>query len=107
MTLSLPLVSCIQRCSGQGCTATSLLRFLGAFQDADTCDAIKAFISALLTRVQHEERQKLLLDIERISETYFAGAASPEEATSARKLYAVLHDLQHKYGTPPAQPGSL
>ena len=81
---------------------------LGAFQDADTCDAVKAFISALLTRAQHEERQKLLMDIERISATYFAGVASPEETASARKLYDVLlHDLRHKYGTPPAQPGSL
>src|SRR6266566_5184722 len=37
---------------------------IGAFQDADKCDAVKAFISALLTRAQHEERQQLLLDIE-------------------------------------------
>ena len=80
----------------------------GALQDADTCDAVKAFICALLTRAQHEERQKLLMDIERISETFFAGAASPEETASARQLYAVLlHDLRHKYGTPPAKPGSL
>jgi hypothetical protein len=80
----------------------------GALQDADTCDAVKAFISALLTRAQHEERQKLLMDIARISETYFAGAASPEETASARKFYAVLlHDLRHKSETPPAKPGSL
>ncbi len=76
---------------------------IGAFQDADTCDAVKAFISALLTRAQHEERQKLLMDIERISATYFAGAESPEETASARKLSALLlHDLRHKYETPPA-----
>jgi hypothetical protein len=80
----------------------------GAFQDTDTCDAVKAFISALLTRAQHEERQKLLMDIERISETYFAGAESPEETASARQLYALLlHDLRRKYETPPAKPGSL
>jgi hypothetical protein len=80
----------------------------GALQDADTCDAVKAFIRALLTRAQHEERQKLLMDIARISETYFAGAASPEETASARKFYAVLlHDLRHKSETPPAKPGSL
>ena len=80
----------------------------GALQDADTCDAVKAFIRALLTRAQHEERQKLLMDIERISATYFAGAASPEETASARKLSALLlHDLRHKDGTPPAKPGSL
>ena len=81
---------------------------IGAFQDTDTCDAVKGFISALLTRVQHEERQKLLMDIERISATYFAGAGSPEETASARQLYAVLlHDLRHKSETPPAEPGRL
>src|SRR5262249_40920026 len=80
----------------------------GAFQDTDACDAVKAFIRALLTRAQHEERQKLLRDIERISATYFAGAGSPEETASARKLYAVLlHDLRHKSETPPAKPGRL
>jgi hypothetical protein len=48
------------------------------------------------------------MDIARISETYFAGAASSEEIASARQLYAmVLQDLQHKYETPPATPGSL
>ena len=79
-----------------------------ALQDADTYDAVKAFIRALLTRAQHEERQKLLMDIARISETYFAGAESPEETASARKLYALLlHDLRHKYETPPAKPGRL
>ena len=80
----------------------------GALQDADTCDAVKAFIRALLTRAQHEERQKLLMDIARISETFCASAASPEETASARKLSAVLlHDLRHQYETPPAKPGSL
>ena len=80
----------------------------GALQDADTCDAVKAFIRALLTRAQHEARQQLLLDIARISETFFADAARPEETASARKLSAVLlHDLQHKYGTPLAKPGRL
>src|SRR6266567_8220147 len=58
-----------------------------AFQDAEERDAVKSFISALLTRAQHEERQKLLMEIERISATYFAGVASPEETASARKLY--------------------
>jgi hypothetical protein len=83
-------------------------RAIGALQDADTCEAVKAFIRALLTRVQHEERQQLLRDIEQISETFFAGVASPEETTSARQLSALLlHDLRHKYGMPPAQPGRL
>ena len=81
---------------------------IGAFQDADTCEAVKAFIRALLTRAQHEERQRLLMDIARISETYFAGAGSSEETASARQLYAMLlHDLRHKSETPPAKPGSL
>jgi hypothetical protein len=81
---------------------------IGALQDADTCEAVKAFIRALLTRAQHEERQKLLMDIERIGETYFAGAESPEKIASARQLYTVLlHDLRHKSETPPATPGSL
>ncbi len=80
----------------------------GALQDADTCDAVKAFIRALLTRAQHEERHKLLMDIAQISETFFAGAASPEETASARKLYAVLlHDLRQKDGPPQAKPDSL
>ena len=81
---------------------------IGALQDADTCEAVKAFIRGLLTRAQYEARQQLLMDIARISETFFADAASPEETTSARKLSAVLlHDLRHKYGMPPAQPGRL
>jgi hypothetical protein len=75
----------------------------GALPDADTWEAVKAFIRALLTRAQHEERQQLLLDMERISETFYAGATSPEEAAAARKLSALLlHDLRHKYGMPPA-----
>jgi hypothetical protein len=80
----------------------------GALQDADTCDAVKAFIRALLTRAHHEARQQLLMDIARISETFFAGAARPEETASARQLYAVLlHDLRHKDEPPPATPGRL
>ena len=76
---------------------------IGALQDADTCDAVKAFIRTLLTRAHHEARLLLLMDIARISETFCAGAASPEEAASARKLYVLLlHDLRHKYGMPPA-----
>lgn len=81
---------------------------IGALQDADTCEAVKAFIRALLTRAHDEARQLLLMDIARISETFCVGAASPEEIASARKLSAVLlHDLRHKYGMPPAQPGRL
>jgi hypothetical protein len=80
----------------------------GALQDTDTYDAVKAFIRALLTRVQHEERQKLLMDMERISTTYFASPGSPAETASARQLYTVLlHDLRHTAETPPAKPGRL
>ena len=75
----------------------------GAFHDAETCDAVKAFIRTLLTRTQHEARQQLLMDLAQISETFCAGATSPEEAAAARKLAVVLlHDLRHKYGMPPA-----
>jgi hypothetical protein len=82
--------------------------FISALHDADTCEAVKAFIRTLLTRAQHEARQQLLLDMAQISETYCAGATSPEEAAAARQLSALLlHDLRHKYGMPPAQPGCL
>jgi hypothetical protein len=75
----------------------------GALHDVETCDAVKAFTRTLLTRAQHEARQLLLMDIARISETFCAGATSPEEAAAARKLAVVLlHDLRHKYGMPPA-----
>jgi hypothetical protein len=48
------------------------------------------------------------MDIARISDTFFAGAARPEETASARQLAALLlHDLRHKYETPPAKPGRL
>ena len=43
---------------------------LVAFQDAEKRDAVKAFISALLTRVKHEERQKLVMEIESLRETF-------------------------------------
>jgi hypothetical protein len=76
---------------------------IGALQDADTWDAVKAFIRPLLTRAQHEARQQLLMDIARISETFCAGAASPEEAAAARQLSVLLlHDLRQTDGTPPA-----
>jgi hypothetical protein len=83
-------------------------RSLEAFQDAETRDAIKAFISALLTRAQHEERQKLLRDIERLGETFFTSGERPEEPSSARQLYAfLLHALRQQYGLPQVQPGSV
>jgi len=63
---------------------------LGAFQDAEKRDAVKAFIRALLTRAQHEERQKLLMDIENLRDAFFTGGESPEEQSSAMQLYAFL-----------------
>jgi hypothetical protein len=76
---------------------------IGALQDADTREAVKTFIRTLLMRAQHEARQLLLRDMAQISETFCAGATSPEEAAAARKLTGVLlHDLRHKYGLPPA-----
>jgi hypothetical protein len=81
---------------------------LEAFQDTDTRDAVKAFISAVLTRVQHEERQKLLRDIERLSEAFFTSGERPEESSSARQLYAfLLHALRQPESPPPAQPGRV
>ena len=78
-----------------------------AFQDAEKCDAVKAFIRTLLTRAQHEERQKLLTDIARLRENVFASAASPEETSGAVKLYdCLLHDLRQNYATPQAKPGN-
>jgi len=81
---------------------------IGAFQDAEKRDAVKAFIRALLTRAQHEERQKLLMDIENLRDAFFTGGDSSEEQSSAMQLYAfLLHDLRQKYGTPQAKPGSV
>ena len=80
---------------------------MGAFQDDDMCDAVKAFIRALLTRTQYEERQQFLRDIVRLQATICAGAERPEEIAAAmQRCVLLLHDLQQKYGTPPAKPGS-
>jgi hypothetical protein len=61
---------------------------LGAFQDADKRDAVKAFIRALLTRAQQEERQKLIREIESLKDAYITVSESPEEQSAAMKLYA-------------------
>ena len=63
---------------------------LGAFQDADKRDAVKAFIRALLTRAQQEERQKLIREIESLKDAYITVSESPEEQSAAMKLYAFL-----------------
>ena len=74
---------------------------MGAFQDSEKRDAVKAFISALLTRVIHEERQKFVLDIESIRDAFLAGVGSPEEKMTARQLYAfLLHSMRQKYTIP-------
>ena len=78
---------------------------LEAFQEADKRDAVKAFISALLTRVKHEERQQVVRDMERISDTVLAGMGSPEETRTARHLYAgLLHALRQQYDIPQGKP---
>jgi hypothetical protein len=63
---------------------------LSAFQDADKRDAVKAFIRALLTRAQQEERQKLIREIESLKDAYITVSESPEEQSAAMKLYAFL-----------------
>jgi hypothetical protein len=48
-----------------------------------------------LTRAQHDERQKLLRDMDRLSATFFTRGESPEEPCSARHLYVfLLHALR-------------
>ncbi len=77
----------------------------GALQDAEQRDAVKAFIRTLLIRVQHEERQQCVRDIERLSETVLAGMRSPEEHRTAQHLYAVLlQTLRHQYALAPGTP---
>jgi hypothetical protein len=81
---------------------------VGAFQDAEKRDAVKAFIHALLARVKHEERQQCLLDIERIRDTFMAGEQSPEEKMIAMKLYAfLLHSLKQNDRTAQVKPQSV
>jgi hypothetical protein len=78
---------------------------LGALQEAETRDAVKACIRTLLARAQREERQKVMLTIERRRDTVLAGAGSPEEQRIAMHLYAgLLHDLRQQDGTPPGTP---
>src|SRR5207237_8954458 len=81
---------------------------IGAFQDAETRDAVKAFSSSLLTRAQQEERQKLIREIESLRDAFFTDGDSPEDKSSAMQLYAfLLNDFRQKYGTPQAKPGSV
>ena len=81
---------------------------IGAFQDAEKRDAVKFFLSALLTCAQQEERQKLILEIERLREIFLTGGENSEDTSSAMKLYAfLLNSLRQKYDTPQAKPGSI
>jgi hypothetical protein len=76
-----------------------------AFQDAEKRDAVKAFISTLLTRVKHEERQKCVMDIERIRDTFLEVIDNPEDKMTARQLYSfLLHSIRQKYDIPPGKP---
>jgi hypothetical protein len=79
---------------------------IGAFQDADKRDAVKSFISTLLTRAQQEERQKLIIEIESLRDACITVGESPEEQSAAIKLYAsLLSSLRQQAGTPQAKPG--
>jgi len=81
---------------------------LGAFQDADKRDAVKSFIRALLTRVQQEERQKLIREIESLREACITVSESPEEQSAAMKLYAfLLQSLRQQASTPQAKSGHV
>jgi len=62
----------------------------GAVLDTATRHAVKACIRTLLTRVHHEERQRLLREMEDLSATFFATERCPAEHAAARQLYAVL-----------------
>jgi hypothetical protein len=78
---------------------------MGAFQDTEKRDAVKAFISALLTRVKHEERQKFVMDIERIRDTFLADVGSPEDKRTAMQLYSfLLNSIRQKYDIPQGKP---
>jgi len=81
---------------------------LGAFQDAEKRDAVKSFIRVLLTRVQREERQKLIMEIESLRDACITGIESPEEQSAAMKLYAfLLQSLRQQAGAPQAKPGHV
>jgi hypothetical protein len=81
---------------------------LGAFRDADKRDAVKSFIRALLTRVQQEERQKLIMEIESLRDACITVRENPEEQSSAMKLYAfLLQSLRQQASTPQAKSGHV
>ncbi len=78
---------------------------LSALQDADTRDAVKAWIRTLLTRAHHEACQQVMRAIERRRETVLAGGGSPAAQKIALHLYAdLLQELRQHDGTPPGTP---
>ncbi len=81
---------------------------LVALQDTEKRDAVKAFISALLTRVKHEERQKLVRDIERLRDTFLAEVDRPDEKMTAMKLSAFLiHAIRQQDDAPQGKPDGV
>jgi len=79
-----------------------------AFKDSENRDAVKSFISSLLTRTKQEERQKFIMEIESLRDTFLEFGGSPEDKISAMKLYSfLLNYLKQKYGTPQAKPDSV
>jgi len=76
-----------------------------AFQDSEKRDAVKAFISSLLTRVKHEERQRFVMDIESIRDTFLEVAGGPEDKMTAMQLYSfLLNSIRQKYDIPQGKP---
>ena len=70
---------------------------IGALQDAAQQVAIKAYIRTLLTRAHHEERQKLITDIEGLREAFFAGGGSAEAHAAVQQFAAfLLHALRQQ-----------
>ena len=70
---------------------------IGALQDAAQQVAIKASIRTLLTRAHHEERQKLLMDIEGLRDAFCAGGDSAEAHAAVKQFAAcLLHALRQQ-----------
>jgi hypothetical protein len=71
---------------------------IGAFENAEKRDAVKSFISSLLTRVKQEECQKFIREIENTKEAFLEIGSTPEEKVVAMKLYSfLLNSMRQKY----------
>jgi hypothetical protein len=78
------------------------------FKDLEKCDAVKSFISTLITRVKQEERQKFIMEIESVRDTFLEVVGSSEDTMIAMKLYSfLLSDLRQKYSTPQEKQDSV